>query len=345
MEHMKEDDLQNGNNCLNTSNPYEQSTVDITSIPREVYSHHISIQTDSTDMDTLGQIFECCIEEVHRLETHRDKLIEEYVQLQKPMMEVVRHLRDRLVEAQRLLAQVQLDYISVYEDVQQVKRRLFIAARDCIQSQVTLAKHQYEVAQSGVTQEEHKTTIESLTEEKSDLQNTQRERVSHLKSQAKPRSRTMSDSMSLCRQVSLRLQRRLSGSLKTLESWYEPRLMALLRRKQMGDEALKKSREQATDLQAQLGPLREDVHRLETQRTSLEQRITLMEEDGEQNLNKHKENVEKLKGVLNDLELEFEVQRNSKNSLQELKEGLMRELTFLRGSEEGGTEDQFLSKS
>ncbi|KAK7905017.1 hypothetical protein WMY93_017624 [Mugilogobius chulae] len=121
-------------------------------------------------MDELGQIFERCIEEVFRLEMHRDQLIKEYAQLQEPMLEVVRHLRGRLLEAQSLLTQAQLDYISVCEDVQKLKRKLFSTARDNIQSQLTLAAHQFEVAQSDVTQEELKATIQSLREEKSELE-------------------------------------------------------------------------------------------------------------------------------------------------------------------------------
>ncbi|XP_068435765.1 syncoilin-like isoform X2 [Clinocottus analis] len=302
-----------------------------TTAPLVECTPHPVPRKDRAVMDHLGQLFDHCIQQVSHLETQRNELIQELLRLQEPMMRVVGHLRKKLEETQRLHTLAQLDYIAVYEEMKEVKRKLFATARDCIQSQVMLSEQEYEVAQSAVTQEELKAHIQSLTQELSQLQEAQQNQHNTLRDQAsKPRrSRAMSD-ISQCRQASVRLQRRLSGSVKALECWYEPRLVALLKRRQVGEDSLRKSREQAMDLRARLGPLKEAMQRLEVQRACLEQRATLMEREREERDTQHKETVEKLKETLRELEVEFKVQRKSREILEDRNDSILKELTFLR---------------
>lgn len=127
-------------------------TEDVTGIMAGGECKHLpNAKMENQDMDSLGQLFEHCIQQVSHLELRRDELIKELLCLQEPMIRVVEHLRAKLLEAQRRATLAQLDYVSVHEDMQQLKRRLFATARDSIQSQVTLAQQEYQVAQSAVT--------------------------------------------------------------------------------------------------------------------------------------------------------------------------------------------------
>lgn len=111
-----------------------------------------TLKMDQMGMKALGQLFEYWIQQVSDLERQKEGLIQELLALKEPMLQVVEHLRDKLIEVRRLLTFAQLDYVAVHEEVQKTKRKLFAAARDCIQSQVALAEQEYEVAQSGLTQ-------------------------------------------------------------------------------------------------------------------------------------------------------------------------------------------------
>ncbi|XP_061552432.1 syncoilin-like isoform X1 [Phycodurus eques] len=296
---------------------------------------------DKSDMENIGQMFEHCIEQVSCLEMRREELIQEFLFLQEPMKHVVDQLRGNLVEKRRLVTLAQMDHMDVFEEVQQVKKKLFNTARACIHSQVMLAEQKYKVAQAALTMEELKAQVQCLTEEFFQRQESHQNHLNSLRDLAKKpcRQRAMSD-ISLCRQASVHLQRRLSVSIRELEGWYEPRLIALLKRRQFGEKALRVSNEETVILRAQLDPLKQEVQRLEEQRSCLKQRLNLMQQAREEMITQHKEAEEELKEALRKLMLDFEVQIRHKRDLEARTNDILEEMAHLRVCDEATGEEQ-----
>lgn len=59
-----------------------------------------------------------------------------------------------------------------------------------------------------------------------------------------------------------------------------------------------------------------------------------MEREREESVAQHKERVETLKDILRELQVELKVQRKSKKDLEDQKDGLLKELAFLRGCDD-----------
>ncbi|XP_010877209.2 syncoilin [Esox lucius] len=303
--------------------------------PMETCVEHPFVQVE-VSMDSVGVSFEECIKEVGRLESQREDLVRELFKLEQPMLQATEALRAQLLEARRVLTTIQLEYINLQIEVGLVRSKLFVTTRDCIQSQLALAAQQYDVAQSAVTQEELQAHVQSLTEEVGQLRQAQKKRLKSLKDQARqpPRLHAKSD-VTVCRRASLDLQRRLSGSMRSLEGWYEPRLLALLRRKQAGEDSLRKSSDVGQELKAILGPLEEQIQRLRVQRACLEKRIALMDGEREESRAHYKELADSLEETMSDLKLEISIQKKANSQLEEWNEGLLRELNFHRVYIEG----------
>lgn len=130
-------------------NRHSDSTPD--NLLPDVLQRHCVIRTNWEVTDRLRKLFDHCIQQVSHLEAKRNQRVQELLGLHEPVLRELEVLRRELQETQRMLGVAQLSHKGVSEEVQHVKRKLFAAARDCIQNQVMLATQKYEVAQSVIT--------------------------------------------------------------------------------------------------------------------------------------------------------------------------------------------------
>lgn len=103
------------------------------------------VKHTTMEIQEIGKTFERCIKEVSKLQQKREELVQEFLELEKPMEVEVQALRGKLGEAQKLFIQARLQKQNLYVETLLLKRRLFAAARDCAQSQMALDIQQKEV--------------------------------------------------------------------------------------------------------------------------------------------------------------------------------------------------------
>lgn len=286
------------------------------------------------DLDALGALFEGCVEEVGRLERRRDALVSELLELERPLAEGVKALREELHTAHTQLQHCSLQKEDLRESMRHLKRQLFEVAKACAQSQVELSSRKHEVQQLTTKQEELQEKVHNLTEEASQLRSEHQTRLRSLQEQQSNAASSSSSSaeLALSRRAPCDLQQYLQGALSALEEWYEPRLVALLKRREGGQEALRKAREQAQELRGQLGPLREESQRLQLQRARLEEKLKLMEEQRRESLDNYKETVAGLEECSRGLKMELQLQRRETKEMEALKNSLMQQLCLCRES-------------
>ncbi|KAF5908586.1 syncoilin-like [Clarias magur] len=289
----------------------------------------------SMELKELGTSFESLIEEVSRLEHRKEELVQELLELEKPMQDETHALRCELEEAHKLLAKAMLQRQSLLDETRLFKRRLFAAARDCAHSQMTLTIQQKEVEQLKQEQDEMKAFVEKLIEVISQLHCEHQSQVQTLQNQMDNVTQESSKDdthsyLSQSRRASLDLQQYLQGEIKALEEFYEPRLVALLKRRQSSTDALMKYREQCQDLKTKLGPLKEEEQRLGLERARLEERIHLMEKQRKENVEQYRETIDRLEESSRELKTELRIQINKIKEMEELKNSLAKQLYFYR---------------
>nr|XP_021323833.1 syncoilin isoform X2 [Danio rerio] len=289
------------------------------------------------EIQQLREAFESCIQEVSQLENRRDELVQELLELEEPMAQELKTVRENLGEEQALLSKVRLERQSLQEETQKTKRRLFRAARDCAQRHLELELQQKAVEELNQAQK-LKTFADKLSEEICTIHS---DHQSHLQELQKQQSITQESSkrktrsyVSQGRRASCDLQQYLEGGIKALELFYEPRLMSLLKRREVAVEALGKAKEQCQELKAQLGPLREEEQRLKLQKICLEERIGLMERQRIENVEQYRETIDILEETLREMKTELKIQIKKREELEILKNSKAKELLLYRESVE-----------
>ncbi|XP_073678386.1 syncoilin [Garra rufa] len=293
----------------------------------------------TVEIQMLREAFENRIEEVGQLERRRDVLVQELLELEEPMAQELQTVRKALEEEQGLLSKVSLERQSLQEETQKTKRRLFRAALNCAQRQVELDLQQKEVEQLNQAQEELKALDVKLTEEITKIHSDHQTHLEELQKQlnitqesSKKKNRSY---VTQGRRASCDLQQYLQGGIKALEDFYEPRLVSLLKRREVAVDAFSKAKEQCQELRAQLGPLREEEQMLRFQRTCLEERIQLMERQRRENVEQYRGTVDALEESIRELKTELKIQIKKTEELDILKNNMAKELLFYREHVDG----------
>ncbi|TSK31412.1 Syncoilin [Bagarius yarrelli] len=339
-------------NCLKDSGEYEDCISDTAESMAVGEPEDCTVETvpelpKTRELEELGATFESCIEEVRRLECRKEELVQEFLELEKPMVEKTHALRYELEEAKKLLCKANLQRQNQLNEVRLVRRRLFVAARECAQSQITLVIQQKEVEQLKEEEEEMKAFAEKLTEVIDQLNSEHQSQVQALQNQIDHMTEKSSKDKthsyrSQGRRASLDLQHYLQDGIKALEEWYNPRLVALLKRRQSSADALIKYREQCQELKTQIGPLKEEEQRLELERARLEERIHLMEKQRKENLEQYRETIDRLEESSRELKTELQMQIFKIKELEDLKKSLAKQLYYYRESLEGRSPEDII---
>ncbi|XP_038821722.1 uncharacterized protein sync [Salvelinus namaycush] len=336
----------------------------------------VEMRGSMQELEVLGTVLEGCIEEVEKLEKRRNELMGELQALreektgteegseggQAAQLNQVLNIEadgrrearirewqslraERSVEERRL-SSVRLERQGLQEEMRRLKRRLFSVARECAHNQVILATQQRDVAQLNKEQMELDALIIKLTEEVSQLRSTHQSQLSTLQSQLQTRSQTPKpiEEMTQSKRNSCGdIQQYLQGGLRALEERYEPMLLALLKRREGTSEALVKARQQAQELRARRGPLREEGQRLGLQRACLEERLKLMETHRREDVEQYRETVDRLEETSREQKMELQIQKRKTKEMEELRDSLTKELYLYRGIVEDSNKNDLAS--
>ncbi|XP_039977917.1 syncoilin [Xiphias gladius] len=249
----------------------------------------------------------------------------------------IQSLREERAEEERRMWKVNLERQGLQEELRKLKMRLFAMARNCTHSQANLNNQRREVELLNREEEKLQALVLQLTEEGFQLRSAQQQQL--LKLQAEVHAQTSSqtsntqEELTECRRHSCGdIQQYLQGGLRALEDRYEPILLALLKRREATAGALVKAKEQAQELRAQLGPLREEIQKLKLQRALLEEKLKLIHIHRREDVGQYRETVYCLEESSRELKTELRIQKKKTKEIEELRDSLTKQLLLYRAA-------------
>ncbi|XP_034561226.1 uncharacterized protein sync [Notolabrus celidotus] len=247
----------------------------------------------------------------------------------------IQGLRVERADEEKRIWTVNLERQGLHGELRKLKRRLFAIARECAHSQVALNTQRREMELLKRDEENMKSLVLQLTEERTKLRGDQQEQLLGLQAELYAQGTSLpsntKDEMTQCKRHSCGdIQQFLQGGLKALESRYEPIMLALLKRREITAEALVKAKDQAQVLKTQLTPLMEEIQKLHLQRTCLEEKIRLCCMQRREDVGQYKERVNTLEERSRELKTELKIQKRKIKEIEELKDTLNKHLQLYR---------------
>ncbi|XP_068188383.1 uncharacterized protein sync [Antennarius striatus] len=249
----------------------------------------------------------------------------------------IQSLKEQRAEEERRMWRVHLERQGLQDEVRNVKRSLFAMARNCAQNQFTLNSQHNEVEVQRREEEKLQSLVLQLTEESSQLRTIQQQQILDLRAQLHTQSisqpSNIQEELTQYKRHSCGdIQQYLQGGLKALEDRYEPILLALLKRREVAAGAEVKAREQAQELRDQLKPLKEEIQKLNLQKSCLEQKLRIIHIQRREDVGQYKEAIHWLEESSRELKTELKIQKRKTNEIKELRDSLTKQLLFYQAA-------------
>ncbi|KAM4549820.1 uncharacterized protein sync [Fundulus diaphanus] len=247
----------------------------------------------------------------------------------------IHSLREERAEEERKTWKVNLERQGLLDELRSLRSRLFAAARTCAHSQAALNNQHYDVKLLRAEEEKLNSLVSQLTKESRQLRTAQQEQLQELQAQLDQQrsgqTRKAQEELTECRRNSCGdVQQYVQGGLKALEDRYEPILVALLKRKEATAGALAAAKEQSQELRVRMKPLREEIQKLELERTCLKEKLKLIHMQREEDTGHYKEAVHFLEENIRELRTVVEIQKRKNKDMEELRESLTKQLLLYR---------------